>query len=399
MSARRSLAIGGRPACCPKTRSTLERTFQGVDELRSDRLASVPSLSHPLQFVLVALAGWVYQQQRDVIDYLLEENRVLREQIGPRRRRFTDEQRRLLAAKARTLGRRLLREFATIVTPDTLLAWHRTLIAKRYDGSTRRGPGRPPVMSEIRTLIVRMATENRGWGYTRIQGALANLNHDVSRGTIATVLREHGLEPAPDRLKKTTWTEFLKAQWDVLTAADFFTVDVWTGCGLTRFAVLFLIDLSTRRIHIAGVASEPDSAWMSQIARNVTDVGDGFLTAKRFLILDRDPRFTLAFRETLAAADVQVVRLPARSPNLNAYAERFVRSIKESCMDRLILVGEASLRRAVREFADHYHHERNHQGLGNKLIEPLEELTNLEGAIVCRERLGGLLKYYHRPAA
>jgi transposase InsO family protein len=242
-------------------------------------------------------------------------------------------------------------------------------------------------MSQISTLIVRMATENRGWGYTRIQGALANLNHRVCRSTIATVLREHGLEPAPDRLKKTTWSEFLKTQWDVLTAADLFTVDVWTSHGLTRFAVLFVMDLSTRRIHIAGIAPEPDNAWMSQIARNLTDVGDGFLKGKRFLIHDRDPRFTLAFRESLAAADVQVVRLPPRSPNLNAYAERFVRTIKESCLDRIILVGEASLRRAVREFADHYHHERNHQGLGNRLIAPLAEPANHEGPIACRARL------------
>src|SRR5215831_16219564 len=143
----------------------------------------MPSPSHPVQFVLVAVAGWFNQQQRDIIHYLLDENRVLREQLGARRLRFTDDQRRRLAAKARILGRRLLREFATIVTPDTLLAWHRTLIARQYDGSTRRGPGRPPVMSEIRALIVRMATENRGWGYTRIQGALANLNHEVCRGT------------------------------------------------------------------------------------------------------------------------------------------------------------------------------------------------------------------------
>ena len=170
----------------------------------------MPSLSHPLQFVLVAL-GWMNQQQRDVIDYLQEENRVLREQLGRRRLRFTDGQRRRLAAKARTLGRRILRDVATIVTPDTLLAWHRALIAKKYDGSTHRGPGRPPVMAEIRALIVRMATENRDWGYTRIQGALANLGHRVSRGTIATILRQHGLDPAPERMKKTTWSEFLKS--------------------------------------------------------------------------------------------------------------------------------------------------------------------------------------------
>jgi transposase InsO family protein len=365
----------------------------------SDRLTAMPPLSHPLQFVLVALAGWVNQQQQDVIAYPQEENRVLREQISTRRLRFTDDQRRRLAAKARTLGRRALQEIATIVTPDTLQAWHRALIATQYDGSTRRGPGRPPVISEIRSLIVRMATENRGWGYTRIQGALANLNHEVSRGTIATVLREHGLEPAPDRLKKTTWTEFLKTHWEVLAAADFFTVDVWTSRGLTRFAVLFVIDLATRRIHIAGVKPEPDSAWMSQVSRNLTDVGDGFLTEKRFLIHDRDPRFTQAFRETLAAADVQVVRLPPRSPNLNAYAERFVRTIKESCLNRMILFGEASLRRSLHEFADHYHHERNHQGLGNRLIVRLAEESNHDGHLACRERLGGLLKHYHRPAA
>ena len=258
----------------------------------SGSLDAMPSLSHPLQFVLVALAGWMNQQQRDVIDYLQEENRVLREQLGPRRLRFTDDQRRRLAAKARTLGRRVLRDMATIVTPDTLLAWHRALIAKKYDGSTRRGPGRPPVMAEIRALIVRMATDNRDWGYTRIQGALANLDHRVSRGTIATILREHGLEPAPERVKKTTWTEFLKIHWDVLAAADFFTVDVWTGRGLTRVAVLFIIELSTRRIQIAGITSEPDSAWMGQMSRNLTDASDGFLTGKRFLIHDRDPLFT-----------------------------------------------------------------------------------------------------------
>jgi transposase InsO family protein len=341
----------------------------------------------------------MHQQQRDVIDYLQEENRVLREQLGRRRLRFTDAQRRRLAAKARTLGRRVLRDLTTIVTPDTLLAWHRTLIAKKYDGSTRRGPGRPPVSAEIRALVVRMATDNRGWGYTRIQGALANLDHEVSRGAIANILREHGLEPAPDRIKKTTWNEFLKTHWHVLAATDFFTVNIWTGHGLTRYAVLFVIDLSTRRVEIAGMVAEPDSAWMSQVSRNVTDATDGFLRGKRFLIHDRDPLFTVAFGETLAAAGVQVVRLPAHSPNLNAYAERFVRTIKESCLDRLILVGEGSLRRAVAEFIEHYHRERNHQGLGNQLIVPLPARALGDGRVLSRERLGGLLNYYHRPAA
>ena len=148
-------------------------------------------LSSPPRFVLVALAGWVNQQQREVIDYLQEENRALREQLGPRRLRFTDDQRRRLAAKAKTLGRRVLRDISTIVTPDTWLARHRRLIAQQYDGSARRGPGRPPVTAAVRELIVRMATENRDWGYTRIQGALANFDHQVGRGTIANILRAH----------------------------------------------------------------------------------------------------------------------------------------------------------------------------------------------------------------
>jgi transposase InsO family protein len=200
-------------------------------------------------------------------------------------------------------------------------------------------------------------------------------------------------------VKKTTWREFLKTHWDVLAAADFFSVDVWTGSGLTRFAVLFIIELSTRRVEIAGITSQPDHVWMSQVSRNLTDASDGFLTGKRFLIHDRDPLFTVAFRETLAAADVTVVRLPPRSPNLNAYAERFVRTIKESCLDRMILIGEGSLRHAVREFMEHYHHERNHQGLSNRLILPLAAQTKGDGRIASRERLGGLLKYYHRSAA
>ena len=153
-------------------------------------------LWHPLRLLLVALAGWINQQQRDVIDYLQEENRVLREQLGPRRLRFTNDQRIRLAAKAHPLGRRVLEEMRSIVTPDTLLAWHRTLIARKYDGRQRRGPGRPPVAAEIREWVVRMATENRSWGYTRIQGALANLDHHVSRGTIASILN-NSLTTAP----------------------------------------------------------------------------------------------------------------------------------------------------------------------------------------------------------
>ena len=168
--------------------------------------------------------------------------------------------------------------------------------------------------------------------------------------------------------------------WEVLAAADFFTVEVWTRSGLVRVVVLFVIELSTRRVEIAGITTQPDGAWMTQIARNLTDDGDGFLVGKKYLIHDRNPLFTQEFQETLAAAGVKTVRLPPRSPNLNAYAER-------------------SLRRAVQEFVAHYHFERNHQGLGNQLIFPEASVSDPRGPIECRRRLGGMLKYYHRPAA
>ena len=218
-------------------------------------------------------------------------------------------------------------------------------------------------------------------------------------GPLPTSLKRHGIEPAPDRQKRTTWQEFLKTHWDVLAAADFFTVEVWTATGLTRYAVLFVIHLATRRVEIAGIASEPDSAWVTQCGRQLTDAADGFLMRKRFLLHDRDPLFSDAFRETLAVTGVETVRLPPNSPNLNAYAERFVRTIKESCLDRMIFVGEGSLRRAIREFVAHYHGERNHQRRENQLLVSDGVTPQRDGPIRCRHRLGGLLKYYHRPAA
>ena len=293
----------------------------------------------------------------------------------------------------------MLQELKTLVTPETLLAWHRKLIARKYDGSKRRGPGRPRVQDEIQGLVVRMATENRDWGYRRIQGALANLGHEVARGTIANILKEQGLEPAPERSRKTTWKEFLCQHRAVTVAADFFTIEGWTRGGLTRFLVLVFIDLSSRRVEIAGVARQANGLWMSQVARNLTDAGEGFLVGKRYLIHDRDPLFTAEFQATLAASGVQSVKLPPRSPNLNAHAERFVRTIKESCLERLILFGEGSLRKALHEFVEHYHRERNHQGLGNRLMMEAESGTARGGPIQCRQRLGGMLNYYHRQAA
>jgi len=349
--------------------------------------------------LLIAVAGWMNQRQLQMIDYLREENRVLREQLGGRRLRLSDDQRRRLAARAKGLGRKLLAELATIVTPETLLAWHRKLVAQKYDGSGKRGPGRPRTADQIEALVVRMAEQNRAWGYRRIQGALSNLRHGIARSTIASILERHGIEPAQERSRKTTWKEFLTRHWDLIVAADFFTVEVWTRRGLQRFIVLFFIELSTRKVEIAGIASTVNGLWMQQIGRNLTDAVDGILNGKRYLIHDRDPLFTREFLRLLADVGVKSVKLPPRSPNLNAYAERFVRSIKESCLERMIWFGEGSLRKGIHEFVAHYHGERNHQGLDNRLIILDKPHVKNRGGVRRRERLGGMLNYYYRAAA
>ena len=187
---------------------------------------------------------------------------------------------------------------------------------------------------------MRLANENRSWGYRRIQGALANLGHDIGRGTIAEILTRNGIDPAPERERKTNWKEFLEQHWDLIVAADFFTIEAWTRRGLQRFMVLFFIELSTRKVEIAGIASVANGLWMEQIGRNLTDAVDGILKGKRYLIHDRDPLFTSEFLKLVRGTGVMSVKLPARSPNLNAYADRFVRTIKESCLERLILFGK-----------------------------------------------------------
>jgi transposase InsO family protein len=343
-------------------------------------------------------AGWVNRRQQHIIEYLGEENRVLREQLGGRRIQFTDVQRRRLAQRAKRVGRRGLFEVATLVTPDTLLRWYRTLVARKYDGSRRRGPGRPKTAVEIEVLITRMARENPRWGYTRIRGVLYNLGHEISRNTIKRILLENGFDPATFQRRGMSWRTFLKAHWGAISATDFFTVEVVTWRGLVRYFVLFVIDLKSRRVEIAGISRFPDGQWMTQLARNLTDCESGFLRNARHLIHDRDPLFTKEFAKRLKLSGVRPVKLPARSPNLNAYAERFVRSIKSECLGQIIPLEERHLRCAMREYTEHYHVERNHQGLENELIERCSGDFGGDGPVECRERLGGILRYYRRAA-
>jgi transposase InsO family protein len=350
--------------------------------------------------LLAYITGSVDQELLVRNEYLVTENRILRQQI-PGRVRLSDGERKTLARLGKRLGRQALAEVATIVTPETILAWHRRLVAKKFDGSPqRKTPGHPPVDAELEALVVRLAQENRSWGYDRIVGALKHLGYAISDQTVGNILKRHGIPPAPKRKRTTTWQEFIRTHLDVLVATDFFTTEVWTWCGLVTYYILFFIRISTREVHVAGLTPHPDQRWMTQIARNVTMADWGFLASGQYLIHDRDTKFCMAFQATIDAAGMKRVVLPPRSPNLNAYAERWVRSVKEECLSRLILFGERSLRSALSEYGSHYHHERPHQGTGNVVLMPVAEHSQrCEGPIVCQERLGGLLKYYDRAAA
>ena len=365
-----------------------------------DKLAPMKSLSwcSPGQLVALMLAGWINRHQQAVIAYQKEEIRVLREMLGGKRLRFTDEQRRRLALKAKALSACTLKDLGPLVTPDTLCRWFQKYAGAKYDSSGQRRPGRPPKPQYIRDLVVRLAKENTGWGYTKIRDVMSTLGHKIGRTTVRRILADDGIEPAPERRKHMPWATFLKAHWGAIAAMDFFKVEVMTLIGPARYSVLVVMDLKTRHVEVAGIVREAYEQWMIQVLRNLTDAVDGFLLGKTHLIMDRDPVFTACVRDILRHAGANPVRLPRRSPNLNAFIERFIRSIKEECLDRVIPLGEPHLRELIREYMAHYHTERPHQGLDGTLIQPANDHA-ADGRLVRRERLGGLLNYYYREAA
>jgi len=351
--------------------------------------------------MLAYITGTVDQELLLRNEYLAAENRILRAKIKSRLL-LSDSEKTTLAEIGHRLGRKALADVAASAKPDTLYRWYRELIAKKFDGSrVRKSLGRPSVAEEIERLVVRMARENLSWGYDRIVGAMANLGYRLSDETIGNILKRHDIPPAPKRKQTTSWRDFIRAHMAVMVGTDFFTVEVLTLRGLKTYYVLFLIHLESRRICLAGVTRHPDQEWMEQIARNVTMEDTGILTNCRYLLHDRDSKYCPSFRQLIETEQVKTVALPPRSPNLNAYAERWVRSVKEECLVKLILFGEGSLRRALRHYEAHYHEERNHQGKNNLLLLPVRTraVSRDEGKVRCRERLGGLLKYYEREAA
>jgi len=334
--------------------------------------------------LLAYVTGSVNQELLLRNEYLAAENRILKTKL-PARLRLSNPERITLAEIGKRLGRRALREVACVAKPDTILAWYRRLVAQKFDGSKhRRYPGRPPVSLEIEALVVRMARENSSWGYDRIVGALANLGHLLSDQTVKNILHRHRIAPAPKRSQVTSWRDFLATHMNVLVT----------------YHVLFFFHLESRRVHIAGITRHPDQEWMEQIGRSATQETWGYLHPCRYVLHDRDTKFCASFRSALASGGVKTIPLPAKSPNLNAFAERWVRSVKQECLSKLILFGEGPLSRVLAEYNRHYHHERNHQGKGNRLLFPdvSEKRYPSSRNVVCRQRLGGLPKYYLRAA-
>ena len=257
--------------------------------------------------LLAYITGSIDQELLLRNEYLVTENRILRDQIKGRIR-LSDGERKALAVIGQKLSKQALQEVATIVRPDTILGWHRKRVAQECDGSPqRKAPGRPRIDEELEALVTHMAQENRSWGYDRIVGALANLGYTISDQTVGNILKRHGIAPAPERKTTTTWKEFIRMHLDVLVATDFFTAEVWTLGGLVTYYVLFFIHLGSRKVHIAGVTPHPNQAWMMQIARNVTMEPWGFLSAGQYLIHDRDEKYCPAFQQLLDAAWVERV--------------------------------------------------------------------------------------------
>jgi putative transposase len=282
-----------------------------------------------------------------------------------------------------------------VVRPETLLRWHRELVRKKWTYRRIGQLGRPPIEPDVRDLVVRLGTENPRWGYQRIRGELLKLGIRVSATTVRTILLRAGLDPAPRRAGPT-WTQFLRSQAAGIWATDFFTVET---IGLKTLYVLFFIELSTRRVHPAGVTAHPDSAWVTQQARNLAI--DERLSGVRFLLRDRDAKFSGPFDALLRAEGVRVIRTPIRAPRANAFAERFVRTVRRKCLDHLLIYGRRHLERVLQAYVAHYDEERPHRGLG--LAVPAGNRTpqvrrTTPTPVERRDVLGGLIHEYRRAA-
>jgi putative transposase len=337
------------------------------------------------------------EQARELEIFVLRHQlQVLRRQIA--RPSFTRADRLLLAAASRPLPRPAWSWF--LVTPQTLLRWHRELVARkwrRYSNKPRHG--RPPIDRELEDLIVRLARDNARWGYKRIQGELKKLGIEVSAATISRVLARNGLGPAPRR-GETTWRQFLTQQATSILSCDFFTVETLF---LSRIYVLFFIELATRRVHLGGCTPNPNGPWMIQQARNLGICLEDRLAPVRFVIHDRDSKFTAAFDDVFAVQGMEVIHTPYRAPKANAVAERWVRTVRQECLDWLLIVSRRHLQRVLRIYVEHYNQQRPHRSLGLQVptspgSDPPRSYARAPLNVRRQDRLGGLIHEYELAA-
>jgi putative transposase len=323
---------------------------------------------------------------------------VLRHQLAVLQRRapqprmsWTD--RAVIAALSRLLPVR--RRLGLVVTPSTILRWHRQLVARRWTTQPAR-PGRPAIPAGVRALVVRLATDNPTWGYRRIHGELAGLGYQIGASTVWKILTSSGIDPSPRRAGPS-WTEFLRAQAHAILACDLFHLDTIT---LRRLYVFFVIQHTTRRVHILGVTAHPTGAWLAQLARNLLMELDDAGRQFRFLIRDRDAKFTAGFDAVFAAADIRIIRTPVRAPRANAIAERFVGSVRRELLDRILITNQRHAAAALAEYAEHYNNHRPHRTLGQAApLRPLPQRTTSDtNTVQRRDRLGGLLHEYQQVA-
>lgn len=340
-----------------------------------------------------------------VSDSLVIQNQLLKAQVRELQRQLPSQKRLVLSLFCKQemarLGKQLtpegLKDAAMIVKPSTVLRWYRTLVAAKFDGSTNRSyPGRPRIKPENEQLILEIASHNTSWGAKRIEGALAHIGITISHQTILDVLKRNGVHPSPIRRTEKTWAQFIAMHRDVTIATDFFSQEVLGLRGLTTYYILFFIDIASREVYIAGMTNHPNEAWMQQIARNITMADEPFFNGKQYVIHDRDSKYCASFRNTLRCAGIKPIKLPVLSPNLNAYAERWIRSIKTECLNHLILIGKGSLEKALKQYLAHYNQERTHQGLNNSVLGKDTKIIHPQAQIKARSRLGGLLNYYYR---